>query len=144
MEQKERVSLAANSMYNAHVLTDVGCRSIWEEGKKIGYCVNLKINYYRGMPLSCIDEITLSVDGEEIDSGDLYVEADGRVFPYRDILNDTMQIDYYWRFGELLRVIVRKPGGIEQGVHRVKVILGLRRSYTPTMIAVCEKNLTFA
>ena len=37
MEQKERVSLAANSMYNAHVLTDVGCRSIWEEGKKIGY-----------------------------------------------------------------------------------------------------------
>ena len=97
MEQKERVSLAANSMYNAHVLTDVGCRSIWEEGKKIGYCVNLKINYYRGMPLSCIDEITLSVDGEEIDSGDLYVEADGRVFPYRDILKDTMQIDYYWR-----------------------------------------------
>lgn len=144
MEQRDNVSLAANSMYNAHVLTDVGCRSIWEEGKKTGYCVNLKINYYRGMPLSCIDEITLTVDGEEIDPEAMYVETDGKIFPYPNILKDTMSVDHYWRFGELLRVIVRKPGGIDQGVHRVKVVLGLRRSYTPTMIAVCERNLTFA
>ena len=41
-------------MYDKHILTDEGARSIWEDGKKVGYCVNLKINYYRGLPLCCV------------------------------------------------------------------------------------------
>lgn len=140
----DNVALALNSMYKNHILTDVGCRSIWERGKKTGYCINLKINYYRGLPLSCIDQIALTVDGEEIDPEDLYIQHNGREYHYPDILKDNMCTDFYWTFGELLRVVVKKKGGIAQGVHKVKVVLGTRRSYTPTMISVCEKTLTFA
>ena len=43
-----------------------------------------------------------------------------------------------------LKVIVLKDGGIPQGRHHVKLTLKTRRSYTPTMVAVCEKDLTFA
>jgi len=131
-------------MYDAHILTDVGCRNIWEHGKKIGYCVNLTINYYRGLPLCCVDEIFLEVDGEPIDPATMYLQHQNREYPYLDILKDNFPTDFYWLFGELLRVIIKKEGGIEQGHHQVNLRLGTRRSYTPTMISECKKTLTFA
>lgn len=54
-------------------------------------------------------------------------------------------MDFCWLFDGHLRVIVRREGGISQGQHHVKVTLGTRRSYTPTMLLItCEKTLTFA
>ena len=131
-------------MYDAHILTDVGCRSIWEHGKKVGYCVNLTINYYRGLPLCCVDEILLEVDGEAVDPATIVLQHQGREYAYLDILKDTFPADFYWLFGEMLRVVVMKAGGIEQGRHAVKVRLATRRSYTPTMVSECAKTLTFA
>jgi hypothetical protein len=131
-------------MYDTHILTDHDCRSIWEHGNKVGYAVNLTINYYRGLPLCCVDEITLEVDGKAVDPATMYVQHRGKEFSYLDILKDDFPTDFYWVFGEYLRIIVKKEGGIEQGRHNVKLTLGTRRSYTPTMVSKCEKTLTFA
>jgi hypothetical protein len=131
-------------MYDTHILTEHDCRSVWEHGKKVGYCVNLTINYYRGLPISCIDEITLVVDGEKVDPENMLVQHRGREYPYLFILSDDCPTDFYWVFGDYLRVVVKKPGGIDQGIHHVRLTLGTRRSYTPTMVSVCEKDLTFA
>lgn len=131
-------------MYDTHILTDVGCRNTWEKGRKTGYAVNLTINYYRGLPLCCVDQISLTVDGEEVDSQDIYLQHQGREYHYPDILKDDFPMDFYWLFGEPLRVVVRREGGIPQGRHQVRVTLGTRRSYTPTMLTTCEKTLTFA
>jgi hypothetical protein len=131
-------------MYEKHILTDEGCRSVWERGKKVGYCVNIKINYYRGLPLSCIEEIALKVDGQVVDPETMLVQHNGREYPYLDLLTDDFPTDVYWIFGEKLRVVVQKEGGIEQGRHTVELTLKTRRSYTPTMVSTCEKVLTFA
>lgn len=131
-------------MYETHILTDVGCRNIWEAGKKVGFAVNIKINYYRGLPLCCVDEISLWIDGEKLDPDTMYVQHRGKEFPYKEILSDDFPTDFYWVFGEFLQVVIKKDGGIEQGLHQVKLRLGTRRSYTPTMVSICEKTLTFA
>ena len=131
-------------MYDAHILTDKGCRSIWEHGKKTGYAVNITINYYRGMPLCCIEEISLEVDGEKVDPETMYLQLQGKELPYKEIWRDDFPTDFYWPLGDLLRVVIRKEGGIEQGIHHVKLTLGTRRSYTDTMYNSCEKDLTFA
>ena len=131
-------------MYEKEILTDIGCRNIWENGKKVGYAVNIKINYYRGLPLCCVDEISLWVDDKKADPEMIFVQHKGREYSYMEILSDHFPTDFYWEFGQLLRVVVKKDGGIEQGMHKVKLRLGTRRSYTPTMISVCEKNLIFA
>ena len=131
-------------MYDTHIISEVGARSVWEKGKKVGYAVNLKINYYRGLPLCCVDEISLEVDGKPVDPNTMYLQHRGREYPYLDILKDDFPTDFYWVFGQLLRVVIMNGEGIEQGIHRVKLTLGTRRSYTPTMVATCEKNLTFA
>ena len=131
-------------MYDSHILTEHNTRNVWEAGKKIGYCVNLTINYYRGLPLCCVDQITLEVDGETVDPETMLVQHRGREYRYVDILKDDFPTDFYWTFGDYLQVVVLKEGGIEQGIHHVKLTLGTRRSYTPTMVSVCEKDLTFA
>lgn len=131
-------------MYDQHILTDEGCRSVWENGRKVGFAVNLKINYYRGLPLCCVDEIALEVDGEKIDPSSMVLQHQNREYPYTDILKDDFPTDFYWLFGEKLRVVILRDGGIEQGRHHVSLTLSTRRSYTPTMVAHCEKTLTFA
>jgi len=131
-------------MYDTHILSEVGARSVWEKGKKIGYALNIKINYYRGLPLCCVDEISLEVDGKPVDPSTMYLQHRGREYPYLDILKDDFPTDFYWVFGQLLRVVILNDEGIEQGIHNVKLTLGSRRSYTPTMLAVCEKQITFA
>ena len=131
-------------MYDKHILTERGCRSVWEHGKKIGWCLNITINYYRGLPLCCVDQISLEVDGEPVDPAKMVLQHRGREYPYLDILKDDFPTDFYWTFGDDLRVVVLQEGGIAQGIHHVKLTLGTRRSYTPTMFSVCEKDLTFA
>ena len=131
-------------MYDKHILTERGCRSVWEHGKKIGYCLNITINYYRGLPLCCVDQITMEIDGKEVDKSQMYVQHRGRECPYFDILKDDFPTDFYWLFGEPLTVVVKNGEGIEQGIHHCRLTLGTRRSYTPTMVSVCEKDITFA
>ena len=131
-------------MYDTHILQDAEARSVWDRGEKYGYQFRITINYYRGLPLCCVDEITMEIDGEKVDPELMYVQHRGREYPYLDILKDDFPTDFYWLFGEPLTVVVKNGKGIEQGVHHCKLTLGTRRSYTPTMVSVCEKDVTFA
>ena len=131
-------------MYDSHLITDHDCRNMYSHGVNYGYSVDITINYYRGLPISCIDEIALEVDGEAIDPKDMVVRTRGKEFAYNFILSDECPTDLYWLHGDYLKVIVLKDGGIPQGIHHVKLTLKTRRSYTPTMVSVCEKDITIA
>ena len=115
-------------MYDAHILTPNNARSVWANGKKYGYQF----------------QITMEIDGKEVDKSQMYVQHRGREYPYFDILKDDFPTDFYWLFGEPLTVVVKNGEGIEQGIHHCRLTLGTRRSYTPTMVSVCEKDITFA
>ena len=130
-------------MYDTHVLTDVGARSVYEHGKPVGYAINLRIPYYRGLPLSCIDVIDLWVDGEKIDPETMTIQSQGKEYPYLDIFKDDMETETYWLFGDFLRIVIKKDGGISQGHHYVKAVIGVRCSYSPTRMAEFEREITF-
>ena len=131
-------------MYNKQILSENNARSVWAHGKKYGYQFQVTINYYRGLPLCCVDQITMVIDGEQVPYDEMYVQHRGREYHYPDILKDDFPTDFYWLFGEPLTVVVKNGKGIEQGIHHCKLTLGTRRSYTPTMVSVCEKDVTFA
>ena len=131
-------------MYNKQILSENNARSVWAHGKKYGYQFQVTINYYRALPLCCVDQITMVIDGEQVPYDEMYIKHRGREYHYPDILKDDFPTDFYWLFGEPLTVVVKNGKGIEQGIHHCKLTLGTRRSYTPTMVSVCEKDLTFA
>jgi len=141
MMKKEK---ALHGIYEQHILTDVGARSVYKNGKRVGYCINILINYYRGLPLSCIDSIELWVDGEQVRPEDITCQTNGKEYPYLKLLSDDMETDTYWLFGDYMRLTIAKEGGITPGAHEVRIRLGTRRSYTPTLVSECTKIITFA
>ncbi|WP_167202288.1 DUF6379 domain-containing protein [Actinomyces respiraculi] len=57
--------------FDAHVL-----RSLRNEAT--GYVLEVGLNYYRGTPISAVERLELSVDGERIDDDRLLVEINGK------------------------------------------------------------------
>ena len=140
----QELSKEVKKMYDTHILSEVGARSVWEHGKKIGYAINITINNYRGQPLCCVDEITIEIDGKKVNPETMYLQHCGVEYKYLDIFKDDFPPEIYWVFGKFLRVVILNGEGIDQGIHNVKLTLGTRKSYTPTVISVCEKKITFA
>ena len=94
-------------MYDKQILSNNNARSVWEHGRKYGYQFQVTINYYRGLPLCCVDQITMVIDGEQVPYDQMYVQHRGREYPYLDILKHNFPTDFYWLFGEPITVVVK-------------------------------------
>lgn len=52
--------------FEKRVLREDGFYNILLNGKPVGFNLDLRINYYRGLPLSCVHKLEVTVDGERI------------------------------------------------------------------------------
>jgi Domain of unknown function (DUF6379) len=93
-----------------------------------GFAVQARLPYYRGLGLSMIEDIAVTVDGEAIPRKDIRFSVRGNSWTL-----DEMETEYgdRWNFGEKARVIVNKPGGLAKGEHEVEVGVRMRISYLP-------------
>ena len=48
-----------------------------EDGTPVGYVLDVGLNYYRGTPISAVERLELTVDGERVDDDRILVEVDG-------------------------------------------------------------------
>lgn len=48
-----------------------------ENGAPVGYVLDVGLNYYRGTPISAVERLELTVDGERVDDDRILVEVDG-------------------------------------------------------------------
>ena len=115
-------------------------RNIYEKGERIGYCLDIRIPGYRGLPINQIHKICFEVDGQWIPEEWMYVWYQDRDFPVSAIGTGRFDNEWMWKYQDYLRVLIRVPGGIEQGVHNVKYGLALRDHYSTT--CYCEKDVT--
>ena len=115
-------------------------RNIYEKGEKIGYALDVRICGYRGLPINQIINIGFEVDGKWIPDECKFVWYKGRKFPILDIGTGKLDNDFFWKYTDYLRIFLAIPGGIPQGVYKVKYGLALRDHYSST--AFCEKEVT--
>jgi hypothetical protein len=115
-------------------------RNIYQKGERIGYCIDVRICGYRGLPINQIQALVFEVDGELIPDARKYIWYGGRRFPYFQIGTGRFDNDFFWKYTDYLRVFFDIPGGIPQGIHHVKYGLALRDHYSST--AYCEKDVT--
>ena len=127
------------SRYNPLLMHNYG-RNIYQKGEKIGYALDIRIPGYRGLPINQIQTIAFEVDGKWIDRDCMEIWYDGRYFPFSAIGTGRFDNEWMWKYQDYLRVLIRVPGGIEQGVHNVKYGLALRDHYSTT--CYCEKDVT--
>ena len=116
-------------MFDNNVFIDGTCKNVEENGKIIGYEMKTHITYYRGIPLSMVNYIKVSVDGVEVPSENIRVAVD----PYDWFTLEEMKTvsTIKWEYGTPATVRVMQEGGLSAGEHEVKLTVCTRTAYIP-------------
>lgn len=93
-----------------------------------GFAFLGRLPYYRGLGLSMVEDIAVSVDGEAIPRADVRFSVRGKTYTLDEM--ETVY-DNRWNFGEKARIIGLKSGGLTPGTHKVDFAVRMRVSYLP-------------
>lgn len=107
-----------------------------------GFAVQARLPYYRGLGLSMVEDIAVTIDGEKVPRENVRFSVRGNSWSL-----DEMGTEYgdRWNFGEKARILVEKPGGLAAGDHDVEVGIRMRVSYLPfTPTTTDRKTLALA
>jgi len=115
-------------MMDKHMICTDGFENVVVNGQVTGFALLARLPYYRGLGLSMVEDIAVSVDGEAVPREAVRLELRGRSWSL-----DEMEtcFDEKWNFGEKARVFVARPGGLAPGEHRIELAERLRVSYLP-------------
>jgi len=114
------------------VFTDIiqnnSLKNYYVNGKKNGFEFDIRLAYYRGHYLSCIDKFGVAVDGEKINDSDIVFCLNGKEFSVYQLPH---LISEFWTILTPAVIKVRKPGGLQAGEHEIELTLMLRSPYMP-------------
>ncbi|MCI2049600.1 MAG: DUF6379 domain-containing protein [Lachnospiraceae bacterium] len=123
------------------VLCEQGFRNVSEEGRTTGFQLRVRISYYRGIALSILDGYDIVVDGRKFAPEDVSFSLDGKTFI--DTADFGKHPEIRWEYGDKAYLHVKCPGGLERGIHDVKVTQRIAVPYLPFSTAFYqEKRLT--
>jgi hypothetical protein len=108
------------------VLTDrvIGDGSLRSDAA--GFSFDLRIPWYRSLPLSCVEGLDVAVDGDVIACDDLRIAFDGRTYALDEL---APLYEEWWQVTDAARVSIARQGGLEPGPHELDVSLSLRIPY---------------
>ena len=122
-------------MFVTRVITDGGLKAT-----EAGFTLDIRVPWYRSLPLSTISVADLKVDGEPIPAEAIHFQVNGKSFP----LDQLRQHPEEWWFvldSAFLEVSGKqlKPGS----EHKVSVSVGIRPPYIPGFFRLveCTKQL---
>lgn len=125
-------------MMDKHMICTDGFENVVANGHTTGFALLARLPYYRGLGLSMVEDIAVTVDGEAVPRDAIRLELRGRSWSL-----DEMETCYdeKWNFGEKARVIVQRPGGLKAGEHRIELAERLRVSYLPFVPTTRDSKL---
>jgi Domain of unknown function (DUF6379) len=108
------------------VLTDqvIGDDSL--RADREGFTFDLRMPWYRALPLSSLEGLDVRIDGETVPSENLRLSLGGRVYALADL---PRLYDDWWYVADAAVVSAPKPGGLHAGDHELDVTIRLRIPY---------------
>jgi len=108
------------------VLTDrvIGDDSLRSDAA--GFSFDLRIPWYRSLPLSCVEGVEVAVDGNSIADDDLVIVFNDRTYAVGDL---PPLYEEWWQVTDAARVTIARSGGLEPGPHQLDVTLSVRIPY---------------
>jgi len=105
-----------------------GFKNVEKDGKIIGFQVNIRSLYYRGLWLSQLRPATVSVDGETFTGDQITWTINGVTYSQAEMASLG---DVHWGILEPATLTVAKEGGLESGSHCIEVSYTYSCSYFP-------------
>jgi hypothetical protein len=110
------------------VICDSSLKNLYAGGEKIGFSFDVRLGYYRGHWLSCIDRLEVKVDGEIAALEKTRLGINGKEFSVPQLQSCYSE---FWRLLDPARITVFREGGLANGEHRIELTLFLRIPYLP-------------
>lgn len=115
-------------MFDKYIIVPEGFRNTTSSSAVDGYELGIRLPYYRGLGLSMVESIDLTVDGTSVPADALTLTVHGNSYAVTDL---ATVFDDRWEMGEIATLRVDKAGGLTPGSHEVTVAQRLRISYMP-------------
>jgi len=122
-------------MFVTRILTNDGLRRT-----AAGFDLDIRVPWYRALPLSTVEIAELTVDGETIDNKLITFEVNGKLFTTADLINHPEE---WWFVLDSAYLHVNHP--LKPGAeHDVALTVGLFPPYIPGFhrLTECKKRLT--
>ena len=115
-------------MFDKYIIVPEGFRNTTSDSAVDGYELGIRLPYYRGLGLSMVESIDLTVDGTSVPTDSLTLTVHGNSYAVTEL---STVFDDRWEMGEIATLRVAQPGGLPAGTHEVSVAQRLRISYMP-------------
>ena len=129
-------------MFDKYLIVDGSLRNVGPSDAPSGFAFEAKLGYYRGLGLSMVEALDVTVDGEAVPREAVrFDEGNG------PLSLDEMEtaFDRRWPFGAPATITVEREGGLAPGEHSLEFSQQLRISYMPfPSINSDAKSLTIA
>ena len=115
-------------MFDKYMICEDTVRNINSGATTTGFQFGARLPYYRGLGLSMVEEVAVTVDGKAIPRDKIRLTINGRTYTL-----DGLETEYEarWEMGDVATVSVELPGGLAPGKHRIELMEQLRVSYMP-------------
>jgi len=93
-----------------------------------GFEIKARLPYYRGLGLSMVEDIAVSIDGQTIPREHVVLALRGREWSLQE-----MEVEYgdRWNFGEQGCIKLKYDNALKLGEHQVTLAIRMRVSYLP-------------
>lgn len=125
-------------MFDKYIICEKDLCHVLESGKVGGFQFNARLPYYRGLGISMIEDLIVTVDAERFPRDAIRVTLHGNTYTL-----DEMEVEYEdrWEFGEEGIVSVLTPGGLKTGLHKIEMEVILRVSYLPFLLTGSDNKV---
>ncbi|MFJ6535163.1 DUF6379 domain-containing protein [Paenarthrobacter sp. NPDC091711] len=115
-------------MFDKYIIVEDTLRNTGDDDDVTGFQLGVRLPYYRGLGLSMVEDIEVTIDGETSSSASVSLTVHGNTYKLTDLPG---VFDDRWEMGEVATVSVERAGGLVEGPHSVAVRQRLRISYMP-------------
>ncbi len=113
-------------MFDKYIIVGEDFKNVTRNGEATGFQLGARIPYYRGIQVSQIDDLELTVDSESIPRDRIRVTLHGNTYTLDQFLTEEND---RWEFGEVGIVTIDQPGGLKPGEHTLSLAPYLRIGY---------------
>ena len=131
-------------MFDNNVFIEDTCKNCVEAGKVTGFELQTYITYYRGIPLSMVNDIRVKVDGTDVPREEIRCSVDDGEYWF-SLDEMTTVAGHKWEYGVPMTVKVVRSGGLSKGEHDVELRVIVRTAYIPVPLdGVKERRVTIS
>jgi len=125
-------------MFDKYMICEDTVKILESEGQITGYEFGIRLPYYRGLGISMVEDIQLTVDDNPVDSENIEFRLKGKSMSLKDMETDYETV---WDMGEVAYLSVNHPGGLTLGKHKIELVESLRISYMPILVKGADEKI---